>query len=130
VWQKPALAGRKGVTGRGIPDVAAVASPDPGLSIFVRNKWTAAGGTSVAAPIWSGILAHVNAARAGAGRPRLGAANAALYAAADAASPFQDVTSGDNSYAGVTGYPASKGWDAATGLGSARVDLLVKKLLA
>src|SRR5207244_3255279 len=46
-WQKKAL-GKRHVSGRGIPDVAAVASPDPGLSIRVRNAWTAAGGTSVA----------------------------------------------------------------------------------
>jgi len=129
-WQKAALGARRGVTGRGIPDVAAVASPDPGLSIFVRNKWMAAGGTSVAAPIWSGILAHVNAARAAAGRPRLGAANAALYAAARGTSPYRDITQGDNSYAGVSGYEATKGWDPATGLGSASVASLVKKLLA
>ncbi len=128
-WQKPALAGRHGVTGRGIPDVAAVASPDPGLSIFVRNKWTAAGGTSVAAPIWAGILARVNAARVAAGRPRLGAANAALYAAAQGVSPFRDITQGGNSYGGVVGYRAAKGWDPVTGLGSARVGSLVKKLL-
>ncbi|MGE5716006.1 MAG: peptidase, partial [Acidobacteriota bacterium] len=102
-----------------------------GLSIFVRKKWTAAGGTSVAAPIWSGILAHVNAARSAGGRPRLGAANAALYAAAGhGASPFRDVTRGDNSYGGVTGYPATKGWDPTTGLGSADAAALVKKLLA
>jgi len=84
----------------------------------------------VAAPIWAGILARVNAARIGAGRPRLGAANAALYAAAGGASPFRDVTRGDNSYAGVAGYRAGKGWDPVTGLGSARVGSLVKKLLA
>jgi kumamolisin len=129
-WQKAALGERRGVTGRGIPDVAAVASPDPGLSIFVSRKWTAAGGTSVAAPIWSGILAHVNAARAAAGRPRLGAANAALYAATRGASPFRDITRGDNSYGGVTGYQATKGWDPTTGLGSADTGALVKKLLA
>jgi kumamolisin len=129
-WQKAALGTRRGVTGRGIPDVAAVASPDPGLSIFVRKKWIAAGGTSVAAPIWSGILAHVNAARAAAGKPRLGAANAALYDAARGASPFRDVTRGDNSYGGVSGYRATKGWDPTTGLGSARTGDLVNKLLA
>ena len=129
-WQKAALGARRGVTGRGIPDVAAVASPDPGLSIFVSRKWTAVGGTSVAAPIWSGILAHVNAARAAAGRPRLGAANAALYEAARGASPFRDITQGDNSYGGVTGYQATKGWDPTTGLGSVDTGALVKKLLA
>jgi kumamolisin len=128
-WQKSAIGARRGVTGRGIPDVAAAASPDPGLSIFVRKKWMAAGGTSVAAPIWAGLLAHANAARVAAGRPRLGAANAALYLAAGGASPFHDVTKGDNSYAGVTGFSAGKGWDPVTGLGSADTRALVKKLL-
>ena len=126
-WQKKAL-GKRHATGRGVPDVAAVASPDPGLSIRVRGGWTAAGGTSVAAPLWAGFLAHVNAARAAAGRPRLGAANAALYGLAAAASPFNDVLEGDNRYAGVTGYAAGKGWDAVTGLGSANVARLVKTL--
>ena len=129
-WQKAAFAGRKGVTGRGIPDVAAVASPDPGLSIFVRGKWTAAGGTSVAAPIWAGLIARVNAERVAAKKARLGAANAALYAAARGASaPFRDVVRGDNSYAGVSGFPAGKGWDPVTGLGTPDVVRLVRSLL-
>ncbi|MEO6325044.1 MAG: peptidase, partial [Thermoanaerobaculia bacterium] len=128
-WQKKHLGRRTGVTGRGIPDVAAVASPDPGLSIFVRKSWTAAGGTSVAAPIWAGFLAQVNAARVSAGRPRLGAANATLYAAAAGRStPYNDVLEGKNDYAGVAGFAATKGWDAATGLGSADVARLVKAL--
>jgi kumamolisin len=128
-WQKAAVAGRKGVTGRGIPDVAAVASPDPGLSIFVRGKWTAAGGTSVAAPIWAGFLARVNAGRVGAKKPRLGAANAALYGVGRAAStPFRDVLRGDNSYAGVPGFSAGRGWDPVTGLGSPDVARLVRSL--
>jgi kumamolisin len=127
-WQKTALGNRTGVTGRGVPDVAAVASPDPGLSIFVRKRWTAAGGTSVAAPIWAGFLAHVNSARAAAGKPRLGAANAALYLASRTASPFRDVTSGDNSYGGVAGFSAAKGWDPTTGLGSADVQKLAARL--
>jgi kumamolisin len=125
-WQKGALDGRRGVTGRGVPDVAAVASPDPGLSIFVRKRWGAAGGTSVATPIWAGFLAQVNSARAAAGKPRLGAANAALYAAGSA--PFRDVTAGDNSYGGVAGFSATKGWDPATGLGSADVARLIGRL--
>ncbi len=128
-WQKSAVAGRKGVTGRGVPDVAAVASPDPGLSIFVRGKWAAAGGTSVAAPIWAGFLARVNASRAAAGAPRLGAANAALYAVGrGAASPFRDVVRGDNGYGGVAGFSAAKGWDPVTGLGTPDVARLVGKL--
>lgn len=130
-WQKAAVAGRKGVTGRGIPDVAAVASPDPGLSVHVRGRWTAAGGTSVAAPIWAGFFARANAARVAAGRPRLGAANATLYAAGrGAAAPFRDVVRGGNGYAGVAGFSAVRGWDPVTGLGTPDVARLVKKLLA
>jgi kumamolisin len=129
-WQKAAVAGRKGVTGRGIPDVAAVASPDPGLSVFVRGKWAAAGGTSVAAPIWAGLLARVNAARVAGRAARLGAANAALYAVGRGASrPFRDVVRGDNGYAGVSGFTAGKGWDPVTGLGSPDVARLVRSLV-
>ena len=128
-WQKPAVAGRAGVTGRGIPDFAAVASPDPGLSIFVRGKWTAAGGTSVAAPIWAGFVARINAERVAAKKARLGAANAALYAAGlGASAPFTDVVRGDNGYAGVSGFPATKGWDPVTGLGSPDVTRLIRSL--
>lgn len=128
-WQKKSIGKRTGVTGRGIPDVAAVASADPGLSIFVHKSWTAAGGTSVAAPIWAGVLAQVNAARRSAGQPRLGAANAALYAAsAGRSSPYNDILKGDNSYAGVEGFAATKGWDPATGLGSPDSSKLVKAL--
>lgn len=127
-WQTAAIGRRKGVTGRGVPDVAAVASPDPGLSILVHGRFTAAGGTSVAAPIWAGFLAQVNAARAASGKAPLGAANAALYGVAGSASPFRDVTEGGNSYAGVSGYSAGRGWDPVTGLGSADVSKLLKKL--
>jgi subtilase family serine protease len=111
---------------RGVPDVAAVASPDPGLAIHVRRTWGAAGGTSVAAPIWAGVFALVNEARVKAGRPRLGSANPALYALP--ATAFHDVVKGDNAYGGVKGFAAGKGWDAVTGLGSPRVERLLAKL--
>ncbi len=111
-----------------MPDVAAVASPDPGLAIHVRKQWTAAGGTSVAAPIWAGFLTLVNAARAAAGKAPLGAANPALYGAAGKGSPFRDLREGDNTYAGVSGYAAGRGWDPVTGLGSADVTKLAAKL--
>lgn len=123
-WQRDSVGKRASM--RGVPDVAAVASPDPGLAIRVRKQWTAAGGTSVAAPIWAGVLALVNQARRQAGRPRLGAANPALYALPS--SVFHDVLKGDNGYGGVTGFAAGKGWDAVTGLGSPRVERLIEKL--
>jgi subtilase family serine protease len=40
-------------------------------------------------------------------------ANPALYAEA-----FHDITVGNNSFGGITGYTAGTGWDAASGLGT------------
>jgi len=42
---------------------------------------------------------------------------------------FSDVLEGGNDFAGVAGYEAGKGWDAATGLGSANAARLVRALL-
>ena len=44
------------------------------------------------------------------------------------ASSFHDITVGDNSFAGITGYPAGAGWDAATGLGTPDVANLITAL--
>lgn len=123
-WQARAVG--KGVAVRGVPDVAAAASPDPGVAIHVRKRWAAAGGTSAAAPIWAGILALANEARRAKERPRLGAANTALYALPPAC--FTDVVKGENGYAGVAGFAAKKGWDPVTGLGSPRVDRLLRAM--
>jgi subtilase family serine protease len=40
-------------------------------------------------------------------------ANPALYSKA-----FHDITAGNNSFGGITGYSAATGWDAASGLGT------------
>jgi subtilase family serine protease len=40
-------------------------------------------------------------------------ANPALYAEA-----FHDITAGNNSFGGITGYTTGTGWDAASGLGT------------
>ena len=68
------------------------------------------GGTSAAAPLWSGLFALVNEA---AGKPA-GQPHATLYAHPTI---FNDVTKGNNK-SGSIGYSAAKGWDACTGLGS------------
>jgi hypothetical protein len=39
--------------------------------------------------------------------------NSALYGEA-----FHDITAGNNSFGGITGYSAASGWDAASGLGT------------
>jgi subtilase family serine protease len=76
------------------------------------------GGTSASAPQWAGMNAVMNHAR---GKP-LGPLNSKLYKLAGKGG--HDITVGDNSYAGVTGYPATKGWDLATGWGTPNTGLI------
>jgi hypothetical protein len=89
---------------------------------------TVAGGTSFAAPIFAGMLAIINGKLDSAG---LGVVNSTLYTlAGDSttyASAFHDITSGSNectagpnycSLAGESEYPATTGYDEASGLGS------------
>jgi Pro-kumamolisin, activation domain/Subtilase family len=108
-----------GLTGEGrlLPDLALAASPvTPGYA-FVRGRLLRSiGGTSASAPALAGLLAL---AVEGQGR-RLGQALPAIYRLAGPASNpepgpiFRDITTGSN------GYPATPGFDLATGWGSPR----------
>ena len=92
------------------------------------GSYTVVGGTSVAAPTFSAILALINQQ---AGSPGFGNVNPALYGfAASTPSVFHDVTTGNNKVnctsgtvncpAGTTqiGFTAGPGYDQVTGLGS------------
>ena len=92
---------------------------------------TVAGGTSFAAPVFAGMLALINDKLNSTGQ---GVINSTLYTlaanSATYASAFHDITSGGNqctagtkicSTAGASQYPATSGYDQASGLGS--VDL-------
>jgi hypothetical protein len=69
--------------------------------------------------MWASLAALANASSSCAGTS-VGFANPALYrAAADGyAANFNDITSGNNTYKGVTGYSAQRGYDMASGLGT------------
>jgi kumamolisin len=102
-WQ--AGLGQPGTT-RLLPDVSSVADPSTGLGMVDGGSWWLGGGTSLGAPTWAGLTA---AALSGAGRTTgVGDVHALLYAHPEA---FRDVTAGSN------GYPATEGFDLATGLG-------------
>ncbi|HZU11530.1 MAG TPA: S53 family peptidase [Chloroflexota bacterium] len=104
---------------RQMPDVSADADPNTGLLLYTvlsrhGTGWTVGGGTSISAPLWAGFAAIVNQAVG----HRLGFLNPTVYllgqhASSLSPSPFHDVTTGDNLY-----YPATAGWDFATGWGS------------
>jgi len=105
---------------RGTPDISASAAVD-GAAIFyysfdpARVGWHLVGGTSEASPLFSGIVAMT----AQLAHHRLGQINPALYTLnAFHARGIVDVTIGDNSFGGVTGYPAGPGYDLSTGVGT------------
>jgi kumamolisin len=107
-WQ--AQVGAPG-TGRGVPDVAAVADPETGYEVYVDGQAMVIGGTSAVAPLWAGIVARLAQLD---GRP-LGLLQPQLYAGVTAGvtTPLlRDIVSGSNG-----AYAAASGWDACTGLG-------------
>jgi subtilase family serine protease len=111
---------------RGTPDISMSAAVDGACWVyysFIRptSPWHLFGGTSEATPIFSGIVALADQM---AGH-RIGDINGALYllgAASQLRHPLRtglvDVTSGDNSFAGVTGFPAGPGYDLSSGWGT------------
>ena len=123
-WQStagvPAAPG--GPSGRGVPDVAAVADPQTGYQVRVDGQDLVYGGTSAVAPLWAALVCRLVQSL---GRP-LGLLQPSVYAgvAAGAAPPgFRDVTGGSNG-----AYAAGPGWDACTGLGVPVGDDLLARL--
>jgi subtilase family serine protease len=109
---------------REVPDVAADADPATGYAVYCTvsaagcssSGWIVVGGTSAAAPLWAGSTALINQYLQQQGKSREGYANPALYGLENAQepyTPFHDITSGNNLY-----YPATAGYDEATGWGS------------
>ncbi|MFD8481705.1 S8 family serine peptidase [Kitasatospora sp. NPDC059673] len=127
-------AGVANVTGnhRGTPDISMSAAVDGAAWTYesydpTRVGWHLTGGTSEATPIFSGIVALANQL---AGH-RLGQLNPRLYAMAALPpqwSGITDVTESDNSWNGVTGYKAVKGYDLASGLGTIDANRFVRTL--
>ena len=88
---------------RSSPDVASVADPNTGITIFLNGKQVdGIGGTSVSAPMFAGFLACIS--------PKVNVAPL-LYSAPS--SCYRDITVGNND-----GYNAGPGYDNCTGLGS------------
>ncbi len=83
------------------------------------------GGTSFASPMWAGYLALANQQAATNGDKPPGFINPAIYPLGlgkGYSTDFHDITSGSN------GYPATKGYDLATGWGSPNTDGLINAL--
>ena len=111
---------------RYLPDVSLAASTHGGYVVRHNGHLDFFGGTSASAPAFAGIMAMINQMTGQAnGNP-----NPRLYAVANQfPSIFHDVTTGSNAVPCVpgsincsngltTGYPATVGYDLATGWGS------------
>ena len=110
-------------TMRNIPDVAAVANPLTGVSVYsaINGGWQQVGGTSASAPIWAGYLSIIDASRQIVGLGRFGFLNPDLYFLAYTAPGLIDVKDGSNgdvTLYGIPGYNAGPGYDDCTGWGS------------
>lgn len=115
---------KNGFAGRGVPDVAANASPNSGIPMIIGGKPDVAVGTSASTPLWAGLITVINAAL---GNP-VGFINPHIYKIGSGV--FRDIKGSegpkDNGLAGAPGYPAKPGWDACTGWGSPNGGKLLK----
>ena len=123
VYTKPSWQSAPGVPADGrrdVPDVSVSAAIHDAYVIEVQGGPFYVGGTSAATPSLASLVALVPQHT---GSPQ-GNINPNLYRlatqqlSAGGAAVFHDITSGNNSVPGVTGYTAGVGYDPVTGLGS------------
>jgi kumamolisin len=119
-WQQGP--GVTGLTGRGLPDVSADADVLSGWDTYYPTpngpQEGPSGGTSAATPCWAAITALIDEDLVNQHLKTVGFANPALYYFATGpkglpAAPFHEITEGNNLH-----FPATAGWNEATGLGS------------
>ena len=119
---------------REVPDVSADANPQTGYVIYFNGSWQAGwGGTSAAASLWGAAAALIDASPfcGDYGSGDAGVRPEGLYAVVSSAHAYiytppaeglSDVTEGGNDYtpSGYQGgeFPAAKGYDLASGLGT------------
>lgn len=144
-WAKPSYQTGPGTTNsfsngkRQVPDVSADADPYTGYVIFSHdttacssapnNCYFGEGGTSAATPLWAAAAAITNQYLLANSYPVLGFANPSIYSIFNSSASsfvFHDITSGDNCYdtscgtpnSGTATYPATSGYDQASGVGT------------
>ncbi|AAT42772.1 S8 family serine peptidase [Picrophilus oshimae] len=106
-------------THRGVPDVSMVAGRSTPVLIIVNGNAEAVGGTSVATPIWAGIIALMDQYM----NRSMGFINPVLYQISNTklyTNAFTQITSGTNGF-----YNAHAGWNPVTGLGTPIVSNLL-----
>ena len=135
VYTKPSwqvCVGVPATNARFVPDVSLTAAGHDGYLVVQGHTATvsglgAVGGTSASSPSFAGLMALVNQKTA----TSWGNANTKFYSLANAQYAsggtviFHDVTSGNNSVPGVTGFSCGTGYDAVTGVGTVDANSMV-----
>ena len=115
---------------RDIPDVAMDADPNSGVPVYdtfdngTSSPWIQIGGTSLASPMFAGVIAIADQGRLINGLTALNGRTQTLpmlYQAS--AASFHDITSGNNG-----GFSAGVGYDLVTGRGSPVASTLINAL--
>lgn len=143
-YAAPSYQTSNGVTFNGFratPDVALLADPATGVSVYdsygtnAGSPWSLIGGTSLAAPLFAGMLSIVQQQRAALSKAPLTSVqidNAlyGLYNSPSYLTYFHDITLGSNTdvFDGYAGFSATTGYDRATGIGSPIAKTLVPYL--
>jgi tripeptidyl-peptidase-1 len=109
---------RRALSGRGVPDVAAVGSIALNCDTS-GGKVYQCGGTSSSAEIVGAIITRINDLRLAAGKPVVGYIHPTIYKHPEM---FHDISEGPNNAGNgeckEPGYPPAVGWDPITGLGT------------
>src|SRR5438477_1729397 len=135
VYTKPSwqvCVGVPATNARFVPDISLTAAGHDGYLVVQGHTATvsglgAVGGTSASSPSFAGLMALVNQKTA----TSWGNANTKFYSLANAQYAsggtviFHDVTSGNNSVPGVTGFSCGTGYDAVTGVGTVDANSMV-----
>jgi subtilase family serine protease len=132
IFPRPAFQARvQRVTGpwRSTPDISMSAALNGGVWIYISTfglnvPFHVLAGTSEATPEFSGVVAMAAQLRG----KRLGWINKRLYRMSYARDGLVDVTTGNNSFAGVAGFAATRGYDLASGLGTVNTPRFVRSL--
>lgn len=97
-------------------------------AVYYQGGWVTGGGTSTSAPMWAALILLADQYLLAQGGTPVGWVNPLIYrlgAATQPYPPYHDITSGNNLL-----YPATPGWDYASGWGSPDAWNVVRDLAA
>jgi subtilase family serine protease len=131
----PAFQSSNGVNygARSIPDVSMDANPNTGVLVIDSDDnaedFLEVGGTSLASPMWAGVIDLADAKSIAGGGTALSTSTVqstlyGTYNSPNYSTDFHDITTGNN------GFAAGVGYDLATGIGSPQAANLVPVLAA